>query len=199
MKKCSKCKEVKSLDEFTINRKNKKDGKQGYCKKCSKEQKKKYYQDTKTQRNITRKIYREENKEKVKATRKIYRGENKEQINRQKKKRYHSDPEYKLRSIVTSSINNILKGGKGGESILPYVDWSSHKELKEHIESQWQEGMTWDNHARDGWHIDHIIPQSVLLDGVVSMEHPNFRKCWALENLQPLWAKDNLSKGNKIL
>ena len=54
-----------------------------------------------------------------------------------------------------------------------------------------------DNHGIYGWHIDHIIPQSKLLYD--SMDHPNFQKCWALENLQPLWAKDNISKSNKTL
>ena len=63
--------------------------------------------------------------------------------------------------------------------------------------SKFTEGMTLDNHGIYGWHIDHIIPQSKLLYD--SMDHPNFQKCWALENLQPLWAKDNLSKSNKIL
>ena len=87
-------------------------------------------------------------------------------------------------------------GSKDGESILKYLPYTP-KEMKEHLESLWLPGMTWDNHALDGWHIDHIIPQSKLLYD--SMDHPNFQKCWALENLQPLWAKENISKSDKIL
>tara|TARA_R110000744_G_scaffold286339_2_gene397677 strand:+ start:2228 stop:2368 length:141 start_codon:yes stop_codon:yes gene_type:complete len=44
--------------------------------------------------------------------------------------------------------------------------------------------------------VNHIIPQSKLL--FKSMEDDNFKKCWALENLQPLAASDNLKKSNKI-
>lgn len=45
--------------------------------------------------------------------------------------------------------------------------------------------------------IDHIIPQSALLYN--SLEHPNFLKCWALENLRPLDARENILKRNKII
>ena len=88
--------------------------------------------------------------------------------------------------------------------MLPYVDWNSYEELEEHLESQFEDWMTWENHGKwhpteKRWHIDHIMPQSVLLEGVISMDHPKFRECWALENLRPLEAKENMSKGNKIL
>ena len=47
------------------------------------------------------------------------------------------------------------------------------------------------------WHIDHIIPQSLL--PYSSMEDDNFKKCWALSNLRPLSAKQNLLDGaNRI-
>ena len=64
--------------------------------------------------------------------------------------------------------------------------------LKEHLESQFTEGMSWEN--RSEWHIDHIIPQSKFKFD--SLTHPNFLKCWDLSNLQPLWAVDNMRKGN---
>ena len=87
-------------------------------------------------------------------------------------------------------------GSKRGESVMEYLPYTL-EELREHLESKWLPGMTWDNHTNEGWHIDHIIPQSKLLYD--SMDHPNFQKCWALENLQPLWASDNIRKSNKIL
>jgi 5-methylcytosine-specific restriction endonuclease McrA len=60
--------------------------------------------------------------------------------------------------------------------------------------------MTWDNYGRyekgkEKWQIDHIIPQSKLLYD--SMDHSNFRKCWALENLRPLEVVENIRKSNK--
>ena len=66
-------------------------------------------------------------------------------------------------------------------------------ELKEHLESQFTDGMSWDNMSE--WHIDHIRPVSSF--NYDSTEHPDFKKCWALNNLQPLWAEDNLRKNDK--
>ena len=55
--------------------------------------------------------------------------------------------------------------------------------------------MSWDNYGE--WHIDHILPDSSFY--YVSTEDDEFKKCWALSNLQPLWAIDNLKKSNKII
>ena len=62
--------------------------------------------------------------------------------------------------------------------------------LKKHIEREWKKGMTWDNHGE--WHVDHVYPVSRF-----SKETPVSEVC-ALDNLQPLWGPDNLSKSNKI-
>jgi 5-methylcytosine-specific restriction endonuclease McrA len=81
---------------------------------------------------------------------------------------------------------------------LPYTI----QELKEHLEKQFESWMTWENHGcldptRDTWQIDHIIPHSSF--HYETMDCEEFKKCWALENLRPLKAIDNLKKGNKIL
>lgn len=81
-------------------------------------------------------------------------------------------------------------------------------ELKSHLESKFEFWMNWNNlgvynpktwNDQDPktwvWQLDHIIPQSKLLYS--SMNDDNFKKCWALENLQPLSAKSNFLKGNK--
>jgi len=54
--------------------------------------------------------------------------------------------------------------------------------------------MTWGNRAE--WHIDHIYPHSKL--PYDTMDHPNFQKAWALENLRPLCAEENRRKGDKV-
>ena len=163
---------------------------------------KKYYEENREGILETQKKYGQENKEKIKEYKKKYGQENKEKVNEYQKERYHTDPYYKLRQIVKVLINTALKDGKGGESFLPYVDWTV-PEFKEHLESQFEDWMTWDNHGvphprEKRWQIDHIKPQSVMLEGVTSMDDPKFRECWALENLQPLEARENISKGNKI-
>jgi hypothetical protein len=63
--------------------------------------------------------------------------------------------------------------------------------LKEHLEQQFTEGMSWDNQGK--WHIDHIIPLSSA-----KTEEEIYKLCH-YTNLQPLWAEDNLNKGCKIL
>ena len=68
------------------------------------------------------------------------------------------------------------------------------QELREHLESQFTEGMTWDNMGRGGWHIDHIIPCAFF-----DLSKPSHQKvCFNWQNLQPLWEKDNCAKGDKI-
>ena len=67
------------------------------------------------------------------------------------------------------------------------------KELMAHLESQFTDGMSWDN--MDEWHVDHIRPQASF--NYDSTEHPDFKKCWALNNLKPMWAFDNMSKRDK--
>ncbi len=63
--------------------------------------------------------------------------------------------------------------------------------LKNHLESKFQPGMTWENQGK--WHMDHIIPLSST-----KIEKDLYKLCH-YTNLQPLWAVDNLKKGKKIL
>lgn len=65
-----------------------------------------------------------------------------------------------------------------------------------HLERQFLPGMTWENHGRFGWHIDHIIPLSAF--NFETPDHIDFKRAWALSNLQPLWWQDNLKKRAKI-
>ena len=67
------------------------------------------------------------------------------------------------------------------------------EELIKHIESQWEEGMSWNNWTPNGWHIDHIIPMSSFN----MLDENQAKKCWHYSNLRPLWANENLEKSNK--
>ena len=129
------------------------------------------------------KMYREENKEKIREMKRVY-----------KNKRRREDPEYKLRTHVSREVLRALKGGlkcKSTWEALPYTP----KELKEHLEAQFDSQMTWENHG-SYWHIDHIYPQSLL--PFESLNEDNFYKCWSLDNLQPLEASRNIKKSNKV-
>ena len=66
--------------------------------------------------------------------------------------------------------------------------------VKKYLQNKFLKGMTWDNWSRDGWHIDHIIPLSSF--DLTKIEEQ--KKAFHYTNLQPLWAVDNLKKGDKI-
>ena len=162
---------------------------------------KNYHQANKQKINQRAKNYREANKEKLKEYRKNRRQENIEDIRRYnreyRKKRRQQDPAWKLAHNIGCVVRDAIKkegSSKKGESVLQHLPYTA-EQLKEHIESKWAEGMSWQNYGE--WHIDHIYPQSKL--PYDSMEHPNFLKCWALDNLQPLWAEENRKKSNKVL
>lgn len=112
------------------------------------------------------------------------------------KTRKSNDPIYKLISNFRTSIytnlkeKNITKNEKYFD-ILGYTI----NELYDHLESLFEINMSWDNYGQ--WHVDHILPISSFNFTTIYCEE--FRKCWSLNNLQPLWASDNLSKSNKIL
>jgi len=206
MKKCRKCEVVKSLDEFH-RRNNRKSGCASKCKKCAQqyyeanrekllEYTKQWAKDNKEKKAEYNRQYRQDNKEKKAEYNRQYNQEHKAERNEYRRNRYNNEPAYALRMNVSNLIGHALKrndGNKQGESMEQYLPYTI-EQLKEHLESQFEPWMNWDNQGE--WHIDHIYPQSKL--PYDSMTHPNFLKCWALENLQPLEAKENISKGNRL-
>lgn len=67
----------------------------------------------------------------------------------------------------------------------------SSAQLLQRLESLFKEGMSWENYGE--WHVDHIVPVSAFR--FLSEEDEQFRSCWSLSNLQPLWAQENMRKG----
>lgn len=108
------------------------------------------------------------------------------------KKRRKIDPSFKLKKDISSIVRRVLHGDKNNYSLWKILPYNSD-ELKSHLENQFDENMSWNNHGIY-WQIDHIIPQSALIYD--SMLHPNFIKCWSLSNLKPLKSEDNLKKSS---
>ena len=104
-----------------------------------------------------------------------------------------SKVQYRINKNISERIRQSLKGGKGGRKAIDILGYSIH-DLMVHLEERFTIDMTWDNYGM--WHIDHIIPVAAF--GYTTTKHPDFKKCWALSNLQPLWAKDNLRKSAKV-
>jgi len=105
-----------------------------------------------------------------------------------------TDLNYKLNKLLRKRMKRAVKDQVGVFSSKT-IDMlgCSVLELKEHLQSLFLEGMTWDNHTYDGWHIDHIKPCSSF--DLTDIEQQ--KECFHYTNLQPLWAEDNLTKGSK--
>lgn len=131
------------------------------------------------------KEYREKNKEKIKETKRNY-----------EKTRKGNDPIYKLIVNFRTAIYQVLKENKLNKNahyfeILKYSPY----ELIEHLEKQFTDGMTWENYGE--WHVDHKLPITYFNFDEIGDEE--FMKCWSLQNLQPMWGKENIKKSNKII
>lgn len=108
------------------------------------------------------------------------------------KRRRAADPKWRLSSHMRTLIHRGIGKHKAGRSWREFVPYSL-EELMAHLEAQFAPGMTWDNHGE--WHVDHIRPLCSF--EFQTPDDPQFREAWALSNLQPLWAGDNLRKSGK--
>jgi hypothetical protein len=105
-----------------------------------------------------------------------------------------NDIDFKLRGVLRARVRAAITRSSGAKSRkTTRLIGCSIERLRQHLEAQFTEGMTWDNHGE--WHIDHIKP-CASFDLANEAQQ---RECFNYTNLQPLWAKDNLSKGAKIL
>lgn len=225
MKMCSKCKlEKPSSNEYFQKNSKSKDGLRTECKECRrkstkeyrhcnkekiKEQKKKYRNNNKDKIKEQQEKYYKTNKEKIKTLHQVYRIKNKEEITKQRKKykisnrekinQYVSDKlkediNFKLSKNIRNRILIALERNSKSDTTFNLLGCTI-EQLKQHLESQFEEGMSWRNHGLHGWHIDHIKPCSSF-----DLSDPQQQKeCFHYKNLQPLWAKDNLIKGGKIV
>jgi hypothetical protein len=167
----------------------------------------KLHPDKKKNRNAK---YHRENREKVALRGKKYRKANAEKERNRYRKYYQEHPEIHRKSNkkhrstlggrigdrMTTSIGKSLrskrhrKAGRHWEILVGYTIM----DLKQHLQKHFAKGMTWKKFMAGEIHIDHVIPKSHFK--YKSSEDFQFKECWALHNLQPLWAKDNLVKHN---
>ena len=201
MKKCTKCGEIKELDQFCKNNANK-DGVNNSCKSCRKllnknnthiikEYNKRYKQQIPNPNKNYKQLPPDYNK--------IYYINNKEKIKKQIKAnwvyKYNNDPLFKLSNDIRVSINRNIKSlnftkSKRTEEILG----CTFEEFKLYLESKFEPWMTWENkgYPKDGvfefnknWDVDHILPiSSATTEGeIIKLNH--------FSNFQPLCSKVN--------
>jgi hypothetical protein len=152
----------------------------------TKEEKRKYMQN-----------WRKNHKEQTKEYKRQYRAKNKDKINKYLsnyiKNRQKNDVLFRLRTKMTSAINNSLyyfnnyKQNKSWEKLLGY----NREQLKAHLEKQFINGMSWENQS-SYWEIEHKIPLSWF-----DNEEELLKIGWNLNNIQPLEKKQNQEKSNK--
>lgn len=123
--------------------------------------------------------------------------ENKEKIAERKRewffRKYRSDDGFKTKHLLRSMVSracNLAKIKKLSSS-FDYLGYSV-SDFRIHIEKQFLDGMTWDNHGQ--WHIDHITPISVMIRS--GETRPQAINC--LSNLRPIWKEDNFSKSDNV-
>ena len=198
-KRCSKCKENKSLTEFyTLKRSTAKGNKvyyQPYCKKCLYEANKAWREANRERRNQQQREGRARKKAGIKRKPRRTHEEAMALQRAYKKKRRKEDPNFKLRDILRSRLHDALKCNSKSARTLELLG-ASIEHLIQHLESQFLPGMSWDNHGKgEGkWQIDHIVP-CASFDFTYAEQQ---QQCFHWTNLQPLWEKDNRDKSAKV-
>ena len=116
-------------------------------------------------------------------------------INQKADKKRMSTPKGKLSRNISVAIRETLRKDRRGWNWEDLVGYTVDQ-LKRHIEKKFKPGMTWGKFMKGEIHIDHKIPKSVF--NYEKPEDDDFKRCWALKNLQPLWAFDNISKHDRL-
>lgn len=139
--------------------------------------------------------YQEKNVDKIKIRSKVWTKKNHEKIVRYRKKRKQCITN-RLSDNFSTAIWLSLKGNKNGRHCFDLVPYTL-EEYKNHLESLFEPGMTWNNYGnRPGcWTVDHIKPVAAF--NFTSYEDPEFKECWALSNLRPLGYVENMKKNSK--
>lgn len=146
------------------------------------------------------KDWSKDNKEYLKKKHTKWRNENREHVNKYSREyermRCATDPKYKLGRCTRTALWACLKERNVAKYRSTFVLLGyTIEELMTHLEALFTTGMTWDNYGK--WHVDHKIPMNSFK--FESTDDIEFKECWKLSNLQPLWGPDNLSKGIKLL
>lgn len=197
MKICSYCKIEKDTYYFAKH-KNTKDKLKHQCKSCEKDYRDKNkdktkanYQKNKKIISEKQKLYRLENYNKIIERERNYDKKNRLVRNLYKQNRRNTDFLFKLICNIRNLIGiSFRKNGYNKDSKTNKILGCTYEEFKQHLEKQFTEGMSWDNQGE--WHLDHIYPVSLAKteEEIIKLNH--------YTNFQPLWAEENIRKGNRL-
>lgn len=141
--------------------------------------------------------YRAKNRGERAAEQREYAYINREFINTYRRERMATDIQFKigcnLRTRLGLAVRKQLRGEKGASAVGTLG--CTIPELMNWLESKFEPGMSWDNWSRDGWHIDHDMPLALF-----DLSDPEqVALACHFTNLKPMWAKDNSSKGARLV
>lgn len=178
--KCSRCGELKTIDEFYVKRASKK-GHCSQCKICCAFVRRKNSHLRRPLVNERQRQWRMRNYDRLRAI----------EVERDLKRR--NTPLGKIKNHMLARIWQSLNGSMGGQRWVNLVGYTA-EELKKHLEKQFTKEMSWENHGTY-WEIDHIKP--IANFNFKTPKDDDFKKCWALTNLQPLTRSENRRKCNR--
>ena len=208
IKRCSKCKLDK--DEGYYNKsKTSKFGLHNHCRECQKTVRAAWYIKNKESEKLKSNKYSKTDA--AKLSRKKRYENNKETLLKNSRTRRTTDHSRDLSNkarnrlcrtnlsvrVSISRRRRLRSALKNNVKSQPTINLlgCSIEEFKTYIESKFTSQMTWENYGQFGWHIDHILPCSSF--DLTDSEQQKI--CFHYSNLQPLWWRDNISKGNKII
>ena len=152
-----------------------------------------YYQEHKEELNAKWKAYYQANKDRISLRNKAFHKSLKDAGESYFAHEYKNNPEFRIAKLLRTRLRNTLLKCKAVKSSRTLsLLGCTLLAFKQHIESQFKDGMSWDNCSE--WHLDHILPCSSF-DLTIPEQQ---QKCFHYTNIQPLWAADNLSKSNKL-
>ncbi len=206
-KTCTKCGETypATTEHFPRSSKSR-DGLHSWCKACiaahARAWRTTHKQKVAAYNSVYRNAHKEEaaaasrlrgqtHKERIALVSRMWHQRNKERTAAYVRQRCRANPVLRLSKAISLGMWASLRARKAGRHWEGLVGYTL-AELMHHLEAQFQPGMTWENYGREGWTIDHVKPQAAF--HYQSPDDPGFRECWALSNLQPLWAADNFRK-----
>jgi hypothetical protein len=194
-KRCPKCGIEKPLDAFSRARSSR-DGLQVQCKPCRQVITKAWREKNPDQIKRYNDQYRETHRERRREYDRHWRQENRNYWRDYQNDRLHGDLSYRLHNYISRAIRRAIK--KDRRSAFDLLGYTV-EELRQHLESLFQPGMTWENYGTE-WHIDHITPKSWFkLENEDGVDNYELRLCWSLRNLQPMWGVENLEKSNRYI
>jgi hypothetical protein len=186
VKFCRKCETYHDISEFKYGKSS--------CYTCQKEMARLWKEKNKEKVHEYNKKYKENNKETIKEYNRDYHNNNREDIKKRSLRNYKrllkENPSFKLGHLLRSYTRKFLKKNKSvatsdllGCSLEFFKEWLSFN---------FKEDMTFDNHGTC-WHIDHLIPCSRFN----LVDEQEQRRCFHWTNMKPMYAHDNIKKGNK--